>query len=158
MDRGQGTSAPAAQASRPGNRRTAAQRAGDAAEAAVAEGLRASGWEVLASRVRVGRAELDLVAIDPGPPRELVAVEVRWRSGRSFGLPEETVDGRKLARLWGAVARLLDEGCLPDGRPLPRLAARVDLVAVEPADRPGGRPRVRHHRALGRAGAGGTLW
>lgn len=138
--------------------RTASQRAGDAAEAAAEAALRRAGWTILGRRVRVGRAELDLLAIDPGPPAALVAVEVRWRSGRAFGLPEETIDARKIARLWGALARLVAAGRLPGGCHLPRLASRVDLVAVEPAQRPGEPPRLRHHRALGRAGDGGTLW
>ena len=54
---------------------------------------------MLATHERVGRAELDLVAVDPGPPPALVVVEVRWRGRRDFGLPEETVDHRKRARL-----------------------------------------------------------
>lgn len=142
----------------PASARTASQRAGDAAEAAAEAALRRAGWTILGRRVRVGHAELDLLAIDPGPPAALVAVEVRWRSGRAFGLPEETIDARKVARLWGALSRLVAAGRLPGGRYLPHLACRVDLIAVEPARRPGEPPRLRHHRALGRVGDGGTLW
>ncbi len=91
-------------------------------------------------QVRVGRAELDLVAIDPGPPAELVIVEVRWRARRDFGLAEETVDGRKRARLRRAAYGLREIGLLPGGTPLPKLALRFDLVVVEPG------PRLRHHR------------
>ena len=98
------------------------------------------GWQVLATHVRVGRAELDLIATDPGPPAALVVIEVRWRSRRDFGLPEETVDGRKRARLHRAGFALRDLGCLPGGTPLPALPLRFDLVVVEP----GG--RLRHHR------------
>jgi putative endonuclease len=138
-------------------RRTAAQQAGDAAEDLVAATLGDSGWEVLGRRVRVGRAEVDVLAVDPGPPRTLVAVEVRWRSDRSFGLPEETVDSRKLARLWRALVRLRESGMTPDG-PAPRvLPVRVDLVAVEPGPH-AGPPRLRHHRAVGRVGDARTLW
>ena len=134
---------------RTAGRRTAAQRSGDAAEAAAAARLVASGWQVLGRQVRAGRAELDLVAVDPGPPAALVIVEVRWRGSRAFGLAEETVDGRKIGRLRAGLARLLAAGMLPDGRPVPRLAARIDLVAVEPPVVPGGPPRLRHHRAIG---------
>src|SRR2546423_1244502 len=95
--------------------RTAAQHAGDEAEASVAAHLTERGWRVVASHVQVGRAEIDLVAIDPGPPPVLVAIEVRWRSRRDFGLPEETVDGRKRARLHRAAFALRDIGVLPDG-------------------------------------------
>lgn len=115
--------------------RTPAQAAGDLAEALVAERLVAAGWTLLAQNVRVGRAELDIVAIDPGPPRELVVVEVRYRARRDFGLAEETITHRKRQLLRGAVASLRERERLP---PLP---TRFDLVVVEP-----GPERVRHHR------------
>jgi putative endonuclease len=120
--------------------RRSAQRAGDAAESLVAERLEAAGWSVLARNVHVGRFEIDLVAVDPGPPSALVVIEVRWRGDRGFGLPEETVDHRKRVRVRAAAYGLLDRGSLPDGRPLPRLPLRFDLVVLEP----GG--RLRHHR------------
>ena len=120
--------------------RTAAQRTGDEAEANVAAYLQGLGWTVLATRVRVGRAELDIVATDPGPPPALVIVEVRWRSRRDFGLPEETVDHRKRAHLRHAAFALRDAGRLPDGQPLPSLPLRFDLLVVEP-NHP-----LRHHR------------
>jgi putative endonuclease len=120
--------------------RTDAQRFGDAAEERVAELLVAAGWSILGRNIHVGRFELDLVAVDPGPPPMLVAVEVRWRADRSFGLPEETVDGRKRVRLRAAAYGLLERGVLPDGSVLPHLPLRLDLVVVEPGD------RIRHHR------------
>ena len=75
----------------------------------------------------------------------LVFVEVRWRASREFGLAEETVDVRKRSHLRAAAFGLLD-GRVPNSgaiRPLPRLAVRFDLIAVEP-----GR-RIRHHPAFG---------
>jgi putative endonuclease len=124
--------------------RTAAQLAGDTAEELVATRLSEAGWTVLARNVHVGRHELDLVAIDPGPPPFLVVVEVRWRGRRDFGFAEETFDHRKRGHLRAAVGRLLEDG-LPDRRTLPRLPIRVDLVAVEPATA-GSAMRLRHHR------------
>jgi putative endonuclease len=123
--------------------RTPEQQAGDAAEGLVADHLLAAGWTILGRNVRVGRAELDLIGIDPGPPRTLVVVEVRWRARRDFGLPEETVDHRKVARLRNAAFTLREVGQLPDGAPLARLPLRIDLVAVEPGE------RLRHHRHVG---------
>jgi putative endonuclease len=120
--------------------RTDAQRSGDAAEHLVAQRLAAAGWTILGRNVHVGRYELDLIAVDPGPPRSLVAIEVRWRAGRDFGLPEETVDHRKRARIRAAAYGLLERGALPDGSVLPRLPLRFDLVVVEPGE------RIRHHR------------
>lgn len=125
--------------------RTAAQQTGDAAEELVAQRLEAGGWTIVARNVRIGRAELDLVAVDPGPPRELVVVEVRWRRDRSFGLPEETVDWRKRRHLRLAALGLLDRG-LPDGSELPALPLRFDLIVVEPPPSPDAPPRVRHYR------------
>ena len=95
---------------------------------------------VLGRNVHVGRQELDLVAVDPGPPAALVVVEVRWRRRRDFGLPEETVDHRKRTRIRQAAYGLLDRADLP------HLPLRFDIVVVEPG-REGGPPRVRHHRA-----------
>lgn len=121
--------------------RTAKQEAGDEAEALVAARLVAAGWTVLGRNVHAGRGELDLVAIDPGPPRELVIVEVRRRTSRSFGLAEETVAFAKRSHLRLAIGRLLEDG-LPGGVAMPRLPLRVDLVVVEPGS------RVRHHRGI----------
>jgi putative endonuclease len=127
--------------------RTPQQLAGDEAERAVADRLLAAGWRILGRQVRIGRGELDLVALDPGPPPQLVVVEVRWRRDRAFGLPEETFDGRKRDHLRRAVSRLIAAGALPDGTRLPMLPVRVDLVAVEPPLRAGDSPRFRHHRS-----------
>jgi putative endonuclease len=127
--------------------RTDAQSTGDEAESAVAAELAGRGWTILARNVRAGRGELDLVAIDPGPPRMLVIVEVRWRRSRAFGLAEETLDHRKRAHLRAATGRLVEDG-MPDGTALPNVPIRVDLVVVEPAVSAGERPRLRHHRAI----------
>jgi putative endonuclease len=130
----------------PASLRTTAQLAGDAAETLVLTRLVEAGWTILARNVHVGRRELDLVAVDPGPPAALVIVEVRWRRSRGFGLAEETVDHRKRARVRQAAYGLLDGGVLPDGSAIPHLPLRFDLVVIEPGQR-GGEPRVRHHRA-----------
>jgi Holliday junction resolvase-like predicted endonuclease len=128
--------------------RTDAQRTGDAAEEVVAADLRQRGWTILGIRVRVGRGDLDIVGVDPGPPRELGVVEVRWRGRRDFGLAEETVDHRKRFHLRTALGRLRGDGRFPDGTPLPGLPVRFDLVAVEPG-RVFGEPfRLRHHRGI----------
>ena len=129
--------------------RTRAHEAGKAAEQLAAERLVAAGWTILGRRIRAGRAELDPVAIDHGPPRALVIVEVRWRSRRDFGLPEETLDWRKLRHLRRGLGRLLADGRLANGSLVPDAAPRIDLVVVEPPSTPGGGPRVRHHRGLG---------
>lgn len=127
-------------------RTTAAQRIGDAGEELAVARLEAAGWTILARNLRLGRDELDLVAIDPGPPPALVVVEVRRRGRRDFGLAEETLDHRKRAALRRAVGGLLAARVLPDGRPLPAMPLRVDLVAIDPGI--DGVPSVRHHRGI----------
>jgi putative endonuclease len=130
--------------------RTPAQSEGDAAESIVATRLVAGGWRILARNARVGRQELDLVAVDPGPPAHLVIVEVRWRRSRRFGLAEETIDHRKRAHLRSAIGRLLADGSI-GGMWLPSLPIRVDVVVVEPSDVVSARvgsTRIRHHRAI----------
>lgn len=128
-------------------RSTEAQRIGDAAERLVGNRLEAQGWTVLARNVRVGRDEVDLLAVDPGPPRALVVVEVRRRNRRDFGFAEETLDYRKRTALRRAVGTLLERATLPDGTPLPHLPMRVDLVALDVDG--DGRQSIRHHRGIG---------
>jgi Holliday junction resolvase-like predicted endonuclease len=123
--------------------RTSQQVAGDAAKELVAARLVGLGWQVLGRNVHAGRSELDIVAVDPGPPARLVIVEVRWRRSRSFGLPEETFDYRKRAHLRAGVGRLLETGRLPSGDELPRLPIALDLAVVEPGVP---EPVVRFHR------------
>jgi Holliday junction resolvase-like predicted endonuclease len=123
--------------------RTTAQLLGDAAEALVERRLIAAGWTILGRHVRVGRAELDLLALDPGPPARLVVVEVRWRRRPDHGRPEETVDRRKIVRLRAALGRVGASASLPDGTPVPSLPPAIDVVAVEPG--PDG-DRLRHYR------------
>jgi len=125
---------------------TAAQRIGDAGEQLVALRLEAAGWLILARNLRLGRDEIDLLGVDPGPPRMLVLVEVRRRNRRDFGLAEETLDRRKRGALRRVAGGLLAADALPDGRVLPRLPLRIDLVALD-VDA-AGQPSLRHHRAI----------
>ena len=131
--------------------RTLRQRRGERGEDAAAAYLQGLGWRLLARRVHVGRDEIDLLALEPGATPTLVLVEVRTRSTSRFGSPEESVDSAKVRRLYRAAAALRAAGRLPDGRELPRLPWRIDLVAVDeaPAIGPGAGGRaVRHLRAL----------
>ena len=132
---------------------TPAQRAGDEAEALVAARLAAAGWTILARNLRLGRDELDLVAVDPGPPPALVVVEVRRRGRRDYGLAEETLDHRKRAALRRAIGALLERRrrCPTAGRSRPS-RVRVDLVAVDRD--PDGGTAVRHHRGDPAVGEG----
>jgi len=131
----------------PSLRRTSQQLSGAAGEALVADRLIADGWRILGRNLRLGRLEIDLLAVDPGPPANLVVVEVRWRRRRDYGLAEETVDWRKRRHLRTAVGRLMELGRLPSGDAMPLLPTRVDVVAVEPAGPGTDAVTIRHHRA-----------
>ena len=111
--------------------RTRLQERGDRAEDEAVRYLTALGWSIQARNVRIGRSEIDIVAIDPGRPRTLVFVEVRWRSRRDFGLPEETIDHGKRRRLRAAAFNLLHAEPGPAVGPnLPHLPIRFDLIVV----------------------------
>jgi putative endonuclease len=116
--------------------KTARQQAGRLAEDEVAAHLALSGWRLLGRNVVVGRDEIDILAIDPGPPAELVFVEVRSATSDRFGAPEERVDRDKVAHLYRASRALT----APLG-----LKRRVDLAVV---DRRGGGLVIRHIRRL----------
>ena len=117
---------------------TLRQRHGTLAEDAALAYLLSLGWRLIERNVKVGRDEIDIVAIDPGPPEELVCVEVRSAISARFGTPEERIDRRKVGHLY----RALRAYQAVDGRGLKR---RVDLVIV---DSRGGAPVIRHLRNL----------
>ncbi|HEV3235329.1 MAG TPA: YraN family protein [Candidatus Dormibacteraeota bacterium] len=103
---------------------------GTAAEIAAEEHLERTGMRAVARDVRLKNGQIDLVMRDG---ETLVLVEVKARRGSGYGLPQDAVDGRKLARL----RRLAETYQLLH----PSLGAdlRVDVVAVDldGAGRPG---------------------
>jgi len=132
-------------------RSTIRQAHGGTGEAVAARYLDRLGWQVLARQVRIGRDEVDVLAVDPGPPANLVVVEVRSRTSSRFGPPEASVDQAKVMHCYRAVGALRRAGRLPDGTRLADLPWRVDLVAVDldpalAADLGG--PRICHLRGV----------
>ena len=69
---------------------------GRAAEDAAVRHLERLGYEIFARNVRLGGAEIDVIARDGDA---IVFVEVRSRSGRGHGGPLETVGAVKQARI-----------------------------------------------------------
>lgn len=106
-------------------------RVGAAAEDAAAAHLMRAGWAVLARNLRLDRDEVDILACEGGPEGVLVVVEVRSASGRSFGSPLESVDRRKVWRLYRATMMLRREGHPALSPSLLRGRAwRVDLLTM----------------------------
>lgn len=105
-------------------RLTAAQRAGQKAEARARELLLQAGLRFVAANVRYKVGELDLVMKD----REvLVFVEVRTRSSSAFGGAAGSIDWRKRLRLRHAANRYLLERFGQRAWP----ACRFDVIAFE---------------------------
>jgi putative endonuclease len=65
-------------------------------EALAEDHLRGLGYEIVARDVRTPLGQLDLVAMDG---KTLVLVEVKTRAGHGYGLPQESVDARKIRKL-----------------------------------------------------------
>jgi putative endonuclease len=107
-----------------------------AAENLAAAHLAKLGWEIVARNVTVGRDEIDIVAIDSGPPPEIVCVEVRSATSVDFGTPEERVDRPKVGHLYRAMWALKSERRLPK---------RVDLLVVDSRQ---GSTTIRHLKRL----------
>ena len=112
---------------------------GDRAERAAADWLIAQGLELLASNLRVGRFEVDLLLRD-GPV--VVCVEVRTRGPGSWTGALQSIDAKKRARLRAAGERLWRERFARDAT-IERL--RFDAAAVELL--PDGSARVEHIKA-----------
>ena len=78
-------------------------QAGCDAEAAVVAWLRRRGYAIVATNLRVGRLELDIVARQG---RMLVVVEVRFRSSRAWTSGFGSIDPAKRRRIRRAAERL----------------------------------------------------
>jgi putative endonuclease len=65
-------------------------------EALAEDHLRGLGYQIVEKDVRTPLGQLDLVAIDG---KTLVFVEVKTRAGHGYGLPQESVDSRKIRKL-----------------------------------------------------------
>ncbi|MBP6874904.1 MAG: YraN family protein [Candidatus Eisenbacteria bacterium] len=91
-------------------------------EAIAALFLEMNGYRIVGRNVRCGPLEIDLLARKAGI---LAVVEVRLRSSRSHGRPEESVRWRKRHLLRQAAA------CLPGRVPLEGARLRFDVIAIE---------------------------
>ena len=117
-----------------------AARRGKEAEQLARAHLEGLGMEVLASNLRLGGGELDLVARED---QVLVFVEVKGRGPAAWSRPEEAVDQNKRRRLTQAASAYLArlEGPPP--------VCRFDVVAVEFGP---SQPCLRHLRDAFRVG------
>ncbi|MBT0568370.1 YraN family protein [Williamsia sp. CHRR-6] len=106
-------------------------------EDAAADHLEKSGWQVLERNWRCRYGELDLIALDGDV---LVAVEVKTRTGTTFGDPAAAVTADKYRRL----RRLIQLWLAQQQRRWP--AVRFDVIAVSIDST--GRAHLRHLRGV----------
>jgi putative endonuclease len=102
--------------------RTRSRRLGNFGERVAASHLESKGYSILERNWSTREGEIDLIA-QRGD--DLVFVEVRSRRGRSMGLPEESITGRKATHVRAAAAAYLQEH--PEAPPNPR----IDVVVLE---------------------------
>jgi len=107
------------------------QRIGRWGEPAAADYLQKNGYTLLEKNVHASHGEIDLVARLEGVT---VFVEVKTRSNRGFGLPEEAVSPRKLAHMRAAAELYAAEHEIDHWQ--------LDVLAVEGV--PGVAPRIEH--------------
>jgi putative endonuclease len=108
---------------------------GAGAERAAELFLQRQGLRIVTRNYRTARGEIDIVADDDGT---LAFVEVRMRSGSTFGGAEESIDRRKRRRIVAAARHFLASGasaeppCRFDAMLLtPRSRTTLDDYAVE---------------------------
>lgn len=111
------------------------RRIGRRGEALACRHLLSLGYSVLDTNWRSPEGEIDVVARDGDT---IVFVEVKARTSRRFGLPEEAITRRKRSRLLRAGLAYLEDHGLGDS------PWRIDVVALELA--PDGTPlRAEHY-------------
>jgi len=107
------------------------QKIGRWGEAAAAEFLLARGYAILERNARTPLGEIDIVACREGIT---VFVEVKARTSRRFGFPEEAVTPRKQAHMLAAAEYYAAEHEIDFWQ--------ADVLAVE--GQPGSRPGIVH--------------
>ena len=112
-----------------------AHRVGAWGEEVASQYLEAKGYQILARNWRTQEGELDLVAQDG---ETIVFVEVKTRTSKEFGWPEESITKTKRQRLQrSAMAYLMDHDLVD-------ILWRIDVIAVD-RDRSGCVERLEHY-------------
>lgn len=99
------------------------------------------GWRILERNWRCPAGELDIIAVEPGPPEVVVFCEVKSRRGVGFGPPLEAITAAKQRKLRDLAVLWLRS------QPRPVKKFRIDGVGVLlPPDGP---RRITHVRGIG---------
>ncbi len=100
-------------------------------ETCAAEYLATKGYELVATNIRTPYGEIDLIARRADV---LYFIEVKARTSRSFGLPEEAVNRRKLQHMLLAAEHYAAENSIDHWQ--------LDVISVE--GKPGRDPQITH--------------
>lgn len=99
--------------------------------------LVAEGYKIRERNFHTPYGEIDLVAeLDNQNSMTIIFVEVKTRTTRSYGRPEESVNTKKRAHLLSAVQFYMQNHMLD-------VNWRVDVIAIEHYE-PGGKPEIIH--------------
>lgn len=119
---------------------TRRQQVGKAGEEAARSYLEGKGYRIAELNFRCPYGEIDLIAFDRKDL--LVFVEVRTRTGSSFGTPAESITAEKLKRIQKSALYYMKR-CYRE-----EVACRFDLIAVR-MDRKSMAPlNIRHYRSI----------
>lgn len=99
-------------------------RLGKRGELIAAEYLKENGYEVIKNNYRYDRAEIDLVCID-AKQNLLIFVEVKTRTNKKFGEPEESITPSKIEQIKKGAYGFLSENSNYDGYDV-----RLDVITV----------------------------
>lgn len=110
-------------------------RIGAWGEEVASQYLEAKGYQILARNWRTQEGEVDLVAQEG---ETVVFVEVKTRTSKDFGWPEDSVTTTKQRRLQrSAMAYLMDQDLID-------VPWRIDVIAID-RNRSGGVERLEHY-------------
>jgi putative endonuclease len=107
------------------------QKIGRWGEEAVAIYLKERGYEILARNARTPYGEIDIVAKQADLT---IFVEVKTRTSNKMGLPEESVNLRKLAHMLACAEHYAAENAIDHWQ--------IDVIAVE--GKVGSEPKITH--------------
>jgi putative endonuclease len=113
------------------------QRLGKWGEQVAEEFFTSLGYKILSRNFRTPYGEIDLIVeVDFQSVKTIVFVEVKTRTSRSFGTPEEAVNARKKDHLLASIQFYMQN--------FPAEANwRIDVIAIEQY-KPGKKPEIIH--------------
>ena len=99
-------------------------RLGKRGELIAADYLKENGYKVIKSNYRYDRAEIDLICVDTKQDL-LIFVEVKTRTNKKFGEPEESITPSKIEQIKKAAYGFLSENSIYD-----EFDVRLDVITV----------------------------